>query len=146
MIPQVSLGNNTGDTPLLMTTTGAFRTDSDGVLKTDSGLVLMGWPASSDGSIPTFPRDTIGGLEPIVINSNQTAGDPTTSMNLGVNLPATATEAGAAGTTLPLSVEYFGNLGTSIRSLDVTFTPTVRAPAPRTNGRCRSATVPVAAR
>ncbi len=124
VIPEVSLGNSTGDTPLLMTTTGAFRTDSEGVLKTDSGLVLMGWPATSDGTIPTFPRDTIGGLQPIVINSNQTAGDPTTTMNLGVNLPATATEAGSAGTALPLSVEYFGNLGTS-ESLDVTFTPTV---------------------
>ncbi|MEZ5797013.1 MAG: flagellar hook-basal body complex protein [Paracoccaceae bacterium] len=126
VIPEVSLGNSSGDTPLLMTTTGAFRTDSDGVLKTDSGLVLLGWPATSDGTIPTFPRDTIGGLQPIVINSNQTAGDPTTTMNLGVNLPATATEAGSAGTVLPLSVEYFGNLGTS-ESLDVTFTPTVPA-------------------
>jgi flagellar hook protein FlgE len=34
--------------------------------------------------------------------------------------------AGASGTPLPLSVEYFGNLGTS-ESLDVTFTPTVPA-------------------
>src|SRR5690606_24618284 len=58
------------------------------------------------------------------INSNQTAGDPTTTMNLGVNLPATATEAGAPGNALPLSLEYFGNLGTS-DTLDITFTPTV---------------------
>jgi flagellar hook protein FlgE len=59
-----------------------------------------------------------------VINANQTAGDPTSKMNLGVNLPATATEAGSAGEALPLSVEYFGNLGTS-ETLDVTFTPSV---------------------
>lgn len=124
VIPQVSLGNAQSDTPLLMTTTGAFRTDSEGVLRTDSGLVLMGWPALSDGSIPVYPRDTLGGLQPVVINSNQTAGDPTTAMGLGVNLPATATEAGSPGTSLPLSVEYFGNLGTS-ESLDITFTPTV---------------------
>jgi flagellar hook protein FlgE len=45
---------------------------------------------------------------------------------LGVNLPATQTESGALGAALPLSVEYFGNLGTS-ESLDVTFTPTVPA-------------------
>ena len=45
-------------------------------------------------------------------------------MNLGVNLPATETEAGASGDALPLSVEYFGNLGTS-ETLDITFTPTV---------------------
>ncbi|MFZ1468232.1 MAG: flagellar hook-basal body complex protein [Paracoccaceae bacterium] len=124
--PDVSLGNSASDRPLMMTTTGAFRTDSDGILKTDSGLVLLGWPAASDGTIPTFPRDTAGGLQPIVINNNQTAGDPTTTMTLGVNLPATGTEAGASGTSLPLSVEYFGNLGTS-ESLDVSFTPTVPA-------------------
>jgi flagellar hook protein FlgE len=121
----VSLGSG-GDMPLRMTTTGAFRTDADGILRTDSGLVLLGWPATSDGTIPTFPRDTITGLEPIVINTNQTAGDPTTAINLGVNLPATATETGSPGTALPLSVEYFGNLGTS-ESLDITFTPTVPA-------------------
>ena len=124
VIPEVSLGANAGDLPLLMTRTGAFRTDQNGILKTESGLVLMGWPAGPDGNIPVYPRDTIAGLEPIVINANQTAGDPTTRMTLGVNLPATATEAGASGVSLPLSVEYFGNLGTS-ETLDITFTPTV---------------------
>lgn len=120
----VSIGASIGDRPLMMTTTGSFRTDSNGVLKTESGLVLLGWPAEADGSINTYPRDTIAGLEPVVINANQSAGDPTTAMNLGVNLPATDTEAGASGTPLPLSVEYFGNLGTS-ETLDITFTPTV---------------------
>jgi len=47
-------------------------------------------------------------------------------MNLGVNLPATETETGSSGDALPLSVEYFGNLGTS-ETLDITFTPTVPA-------------------
>lgn len=126
VVPEVTLGGAAGDVPLLMTRTGAFRTDQNGILKTESGLVLMGWPAGPDGNIPVYPRDTIAGLEPIVINANQTAGDPTTRMTLGVNLPATATESGASGTSLPLSVEYFGNLGTS-ETLDVTFTPTVPA-------------------
>jgi flagellar hook protein FlgE len=124
--PATALSASSGTRPLQMTTTGAFRADADGVLRTESGLVLLGWPANADGSIPVLPRDTASGLVPVVINSNQTAGDPTTAMNLGVNLPATATEAGAAGDILPLSVEYFGNLGTS-DSLDVTFTPTVPA-------------------
>ena len=122
----VSLGATTGDTPMMMTTTGSFRTDANGVLMTDSGQVLLGWPADADGNVPNFPRDTVTGLEPIVINANQTAGDPTTEMNLGVNLPAVDTAAGAAGDTLPLSVEYFGNLGTS-ETLSIDFTPTVPA-------------------
>ena len=117
----VSLDASSGDQPMMMSTTGSFHTDSDGVLKTDSGLVLLAWPADADGTIPTFPRDTMAGLEPVVINANQTAGDPTTVMNLGVNLPAeNATE------ILPLSVEYFGNLGTS-ETLDMTFTPEAAA-------------------
>lgn len=117
----VSLDAASGDQPMMMSTTGSFHTDSDGVLKTDSGLVLLAWPADADGTIPTFPRDTMAGLEPVVINANQTAGDPTSVMNLGVNLPAEdATE------VLPLSVEYFGNLGTS-ETLDMTFTPDAAA-------------------
>lgn len=115
---------NPGERPMMMTTTGSFRTDSEGVLKTETGLVLLGWPADADGNVGTYPRDTAVGLEPVVINANQTAGDPTTDMKLGVNLPAVETEAGAAGTPLPLSVEYFGNLGTS-ETLDFSFTPTV---------------------
>lgn len=115
---------NPGERPMMMTTTGSFRTDSEGVLKTETGLVLLGWPADADGNVGTYPRDTGVGLEPVVINANQTAGDPTTDLKLGVNLPAVETEAGAAGTPLPLSVEYFGNLGTS-ETLDFSFTPTV---------------------
>jgi flagellar hook protein FlgE len=124
VINEVSLGNALSDTPLLMTRTGSFRTDAEGVMKTDSGLVLLGWPANADGTFPPNPRDTISGLVPVVINTNQTAGDPTTEMNLGVNLPATYTVAGSTATPPPLSVEYFGNLGTS-ESLEVTFIPVV---------------------
>lgn len=125
VVPSVRLGSGgVGDQPMMMTTTGAFRTDADGVLRTESGLVLLGWPANADGEIPVYPRDTMSGLQPVVINANQTAGDPTTTMSLGVNLPATETEAGDAGTPLPLSVEYFGNLGTS-ETLGITFTPVI---------------------
>ena len=82
----VSLNSTTGERPMMMTTTGAFRPDANGVLKTQSGLVLLGWAANADGSIPVLPRDTMAGLQPVIINTNQTAGDPTTRMNLGVNL------------------------------------------------------------
>jgi flagellar hook protein FlgE len=122
----VSLNSTTGERPMMMTTTGAFRPDANGVLKTQSGLVLLGWAANADGSIPVLPRDTMAGLQPVIINTNQTAGDPTTRMNLGVNLPATETAAGKSGTPLPLSIEYFGNLGTS-EKLNISFTPSVPA-------------------
>lgn len=123
---EANLASPTGNFPLFLATTGSFRTDAQGYLITESGVVLMGWPADPDGTIPTFPRDTSAGLEPVQVNVNQFAGEPTTRIGLGVNLPATETEPGASGNSLPLSIEYFDNLGTS-QSIDVTFSPTVPA-------------------
>ena len=121
-----SLLNSIGDFPLFLATTGSFRTDEEGFLRTSSGVTLMGWPAAADGTIPTFARDTGDGLEPVQINVNQFTSEPTTRIDLGVNLPATETEFGAAGDPLDLSVEYFDNLGTS-QAINIEFSPTVPA-------------------
>lgn len=119
-----SLGN--GEVPLLMTRTGGFRTDDEGVLKTSSGLVLMGWAANRDGSIPNQTRDSASGLVPIVLNKNDTYAEPTTRIGVGFNLPAEATVGGSTVTASTSSVEYYDNLGAS-RSLTMSFTPTVGA-------------------
>ncbi|MEO1139054.1 MAG: flagellar hook-basal body complex protein [Pseudomonadota bacterium] len=119
---QVDVGN--GASQMLLTTTGSFRTDAEGRLVTESGLVLLGWPANPDGTVPEFPRDTSDGLEPVQINVNQLTGEPTTRIDLGVNLPATETDAGAPGDSQQLSIEYFDNLGKSENIL-VEFTPTI---------------------
>ncbi|WP_022704337.1 flagellar hook protein FlgE [Pseudorhodobacter ferrugineus] len=124
--PAGGISQNFSNGSMMLTTTGSFRPDSVGTLRTESGLVLLGWPANGDGTIPVLPRDTVAGLVPVTINANQQAGDPTTAMKLGVNLPATNTAAGSGGDTLPLSIEYFGNLGTS-ETLDISFAPTVPA-------------------
>lgn len=118
---------NGSTTPqMFLTTTGSFRTDANGYLRTDSGQMLMGWPANVDGSIPNFPRATSDGLEPVRINVNQFSGEPTTNVDLGINLPATETYAGASGDPLVQTVEYFDNLGRP-ETLEITFTPTVPA-------------------
>ncbi|WP_434616484.1 flagellar hook protein FlgE [Tabrizicola sp. M-4] len=114
------------DATMTLMRTGAFRLDANGFLTTESGLVLLGWPANADGSMPIYARDSESGLSPIRVDRNQRVGDPTTSMTLGVNLPASGTMVGASGQSLPLNVEYFGNLGTS-ETLAVTFIPTVPA-------------------
>ena len=120
----VEVGN--GDAQMFLTTTGSFRTDSDGYLRSESGLILLGWPALPDGSVPSYPRDTDAALEPVQINVNQFSGEPTTRMTLGVNLPATDTSAGSEGEMRELSIEYFDNLGTS-ENLIIEFQPTVPA-------------------
>jgi flagellar hook protein FlgE len=109
---------------MMLTTTGSFRADENGYLRTSSGLVLLGWPADESGNFPLVPRDTADGLEPVQINPNLFQGEPTTNVHLGVNLPATDTEAGASGDSKQLSIEYFDNLGKS-ESLTVEFVPTV---------------------
>ncbi|MFD2741399.1 flagellar hook protein FlgE [Sulfitobacter aestuarii] len=128
MLPVASKAEFTGgsgDPQMYLTTTGSFRIDADGLLSNESGLLLMGRPASQDGSIGSFPRDTSDGLEPIQFALNL-SGDPTTSVEMSLNLPATATIAGAAGDTQDLSIEYYDNLGTS-QSISITFVPTVPA-------------------
>lgn len=114
-----------GDAEMLLSTTGSFRINSDGYLQDTNGYFLMGWRANNDGSVPNFPRDSSDGLEPVQFSLNLT-GDPTTSVTMSLNLPATDTIENASGDPYFLSVEYFDNLGIS-RSLDMTFTPTVPA-------------------
>jgi flagellar hook protein FlgE len=115
-----------GGMPLMLSTTGSFRPNDEGYLVNPTGQALMGWPALADGSIPDFPRESAEALEPIHVNLNQYASDPTTRINLGVNLPATDTEAGSDGESYSLSLEYFDNLSTP-DTLSISFTPTVPA-------------------
>ncbi|XAT62429.1 flagellar hook-basal body complex protein [Rhodobacteraceae bacterium Araon29] len=121
-ISEISADN--GNSTMLLATTGSFRTNEDGLLTTESGLVLMGWPALPDGTIPTFPRDTSDGLEPIQINVNQFSGEPTTKMDIAINLPATETDSNASGEAKNTSIEYFDNLGRS-ENLQIEFSPTI---------------------
>ncbi|WP_042247387.1 flagellar hook protein FlgE [Paracoccus sp. PAMC 22219] len=124
MLPVTTLSDATsGEEPtMLMTRTGSFRPDANGILRTQSGLVLMGWPTAADGSLPLVPRDTPGALRPIVIESNRPVSDPTTRVEIGANLPATETGPDGVGGAIPVRVEYFGNLGSAER-LEMTFTP-----------------------
>ena len=132
VMPSVLLGAGLGDRPMMMTSTGSFRPDAEGVLRTDSGLVLLGWPANADGTIPTSNRDSVGALQPVILNGNQTSADPTTTISLGMNLPAVDTRFSAEGNALSTRVEYFDNLGAP-ESLDITFTPTVAGAVGQSN-------------
>ncbi len=122
--PSSSLADTSSALPLRLATTGSFRPDAEGVLTSNSGLVLMGWPADPDGTFPPFPRDSAAGLEPVNIAHNQFAANPTTEIQLGINLPATATQAGGTGDPFELSLEYFDNLGTT-QTMTATFTPQI---------------------
>ncbi len=113
MVPVTTAVAAAGDGPLpmLMTPTGSFRPDANGILRTDSGLVLLGVPANIDGTIPPFPRDVATSLRPVQVNTNQFVGNPTTFVDIGVNLPATATRPGADAAEYPLTIELFDSVG-----------------------------------
>ena len=115
-----------GDLQMQLVTTGSFRTNADGYLSTETGYYLMGWPANTDGTVTPGSRDTSIGLEPVQINVNEFSGQPTTQMQLAVNLPASSTEAGLTPEVENLQVEYIDNLGTS-RNINLSFTPTIPA-------------------
>ncbi|NOX94780.1 MAG: flagellar hook-basal body complex protein [Alphaproteobacteria bacterium] len=115
-----------GERPMLLTTTGSFNPDENGFLRTLGGLFLMGWPADPDGTIPVPGRNTSTGLEPIRITSFELVAAPTTQIDLGLNLPATATQSTGDGSALTLPVEYFDTLGRS-QTLTFEFIPQVPA-------------------
>ena len=128
LLPVTTLGGVSQpatDRPLLFTTTGSFAPDENGYLRTQAGSVLLGWPANADGTVNVPSQNSSSGLEPVRIEANQIPS-PTTRIELGVNIPASATQAGADGAAFNLPVEYFDTLGTP-QSLTVTFTPTVPA-------------------
>lgn len=129
-----SLTDNSSSYDIALATTGSFRPDENGVMRTAAGQVLMGWPANADGQVPEFPRDSIAGLTPVIFNANQYVANPTSSVTLGLNLPATGTEYGSTFTPKDYPVEYFGNLGTS-ETLTFNFAPTIptTAGAPPSN-------------
>ncbi len=111
-----------GSAPMMLTPTGSFRPDADGLLRTSSDLVLLGWPLAADGTLPSYPRDSSTALQPVRIPLNEYAGEATTRVDVAVNLPATSATAGTLGEIETVSVEYFGNLGNS-ESLSITYEP-----------------------
>jgi flagellar hook protein FlgE len=116
--------------PLMLTSTGSFEPDKNGVLRTPGGLVLLGWPADLNGDVAEPPRDTAVALRPVVVNRAAVAAEPTSLITLSANLPASATSAGAdLAATYPITVEYFDNLGAP-QTLGFVFSPVSDGAAP----------------
>lgn len=134
MLPVASITEvEAGSSPsMMLTSTGSFRTDSSGYLTTESGLVLMGWPAQADGTVPDVARDTADALEPIRVDLNRLSAEPTTEISLTANLPASETDLGASGDPVEQVVQYYDNMGRS-EELTITYTPSVATP-PATTG------------
>ena len=121
-----AVSRGVGNLPISLTTTGSFKADADGIMRNQTGQVLMGWPANPDGSLGSYSRDSFTDLIPVKVDQNQYVANPTTAISLGANLPATSTRTGATGNVETMTMKYTGNLGT-LETLSYTFTPTVPA-------------------
>jgi len=113
-----------GTTPLMLSTTGSFRMDAEGYMRDPSGNILLGWQADRDGNIPTYPRDSTAGLQPVRIDESQANYAQTRAIQMGVVLPATGTLPDASDDPLLMTVGYIDRLGLN-QSLDVEFAPVV---------------------
>lgn len=120
------LNSDANSRALQLTQTGSFYADQNGFLRTQSGLFLLGWPADANGDISGVSRTSSTDLEPVNVSTSQFTASPTSSMELGINLPADATTAGATPDSYKLPIEYYDNLGRS-QTLTIEFNPIVPA-------------------
>ena len=103
------------DLPLKLLRTGSFRPDQNGVLQTNSGLALLGWPRLADGTYSTVQTE----LEPIQVDALSLSAERTESMDIKLNLDADA----ATNTVLPMPIEFYDTLGRS-QYVDLVWTKT----------------------
>ena len=128
MLPVTTVGSvdlAATERPFQMIATGAFTRDERGFLVTRSGLALLGWPTDADGALlGTVTRESPSSLVPVQISPFLTVAEPTTKMTLGINLPASETEAGGSGDPFQSTIEYFDSVGRN-HLLRIEFTPVV---------------------
>ena len=91
--------------PLKLVRTGAFRPDQNGVLQTNSGLALLGWPRQPNGDYSTVQT----ALEPVQVDGLTLSAERTQNMDVKLNLDADA----VAGKVLEMPLEFYDTLGRS---------------------------------
>lgn len=118
-----------GTAPLFLTSTGSFRQDASGIMRDPAGNVLLGWPFDANGTLPSFPRDSVSGLRPVQVDANKQVSVPTSMIKLDVNLPAVATLPNGSGDPILMSVDYFNGVGLA-DNLTLSFTPSIAPDGP----------------
>ena len=118
----------------LYTRAGQFSVDANGFLVNTGGYYLQGWPTLPDGSYDvdqngiadgSVPDPTsLANLTPINVNALAGTVTPTSSVDLALNLPATA----LVGDTNTATVQIFDTLGVG-HNVSMLWTKTVAAPA-----------------
>lgn len=89
------------------TRAGQFVTDDEGYLSTPAGHYLQGWRTDLNGDPLAVNTTVLSSLEPIRVSAVSASATPTSTLELGANLPATA----ATGDTHLTNAVIFDALG-----------------------------------
>jgi flagellar hook protein FlgE len=110
----------TSSDPYLFTRAGAFEPDENGNLKNTADFYLQGWATDASG-VPTATNTAVlTSLESVNVAGVSGSATATSSIDLGLNLPAT----GIIASTEVTNVQIFDSLGVAH---DLTFTWTKSA-------------------
>jgi flagellar hook protein FlgE len=85
----------------MFTRAGNFGADSGGRLVTSSGYYLQGWRLDPDGELPAS-TSLLEDLETITVSATTGSAQPTSSIDVGLNLPSQAATADTFETTVQL--------------------------------------------
>ena len=107
--------DGTGNT--FFTRAGEFRPDKDGNLVNSGGFTLMGWPIDSNGTVQQ--TNVLSAFSVLNVANLTSAPVATTTIDMGANLPASAT----SGDSNSLTAQVFDRQGGQ-HSLALTFTKT----------------------
>ena len=105
-IVQATPSGSSGDA-FFFTRAGSFSPDQDGFLRNTAGYYLMGWATDSTGTPIASNLSTMTALELINVSGVSGNAVPTSAVDLGANLPATA----EAGDDFVTNVQLFDSLG-----------------------------------
>jgi flagellar hook protein FlgE len=101
---------------------GQFFADSEGYLKSPAGFYLQGWRTDLAGTPIAGNTSLLSSLESIRVNTVSGSASPTSSVELGLNLPGNAT----AGDTETTNIAVFDSLGVE-KTITMTWTKTATA-------------------
>ncbi len=93
----------------MFTRAGQFTTDQAGYLRTPSGQYLQGWATDPAGVPTTGNTSVLSGLESVRVSGISGNAVASSTLNVGLNLPASA----ANGTVVNTNVQIFDSLGVS---------------------------------
>jgi len=101
------------------TRAGSFKPDADGYLRNTAGFYLQGWPTDGAGTPLAANTSVLSALETVNVNGIGGTASATGVINIGANLPATAT----AGDSEDIFVRVYDSLGVS-HDVNMQFTKT----------------------